>query len=208
MDDPISARYRLDGEEVVEANRIARWANRVQAIPSRWLRWCVGVFVRFLGMCWVFFGVIGLIPGNGIVRLEESSPLLIVLGLGVLTLVWPFFRDKTCRWLVLRSFRKLPERETTIEWLISDEDLSVQSSLADSRFRWELVEKVVDASNGFLIYTNKLTAHWIPVHAFDAKDGADRFQKLARSRVSNYVVLSAGRRALAKDLPKILLDEI
>jgi len=81
-----------------------------------------------------------------------------------------------------RVFRKagaMVEPDQKVTFVADGHRLRSISAGTDSSVIWELVSRVIEAPQGFLIYTQGL-ARWLPNHAFRDEDDRERFSVLAR----------------------------
>jgi hypothetical protein len=90
-------------------------------------------------------------------------------------------------------FTKLSEGEKDVEWQFTDEILEQRTLHTALSFRWELVTKVVELPDGFMIYRRPIASDWIPGDAFDSPINARLFARLAESHAKEYVLIGECR---------------
>ncbi len=126
-------------------------------------------------------------------RAEKLEALLPMTG--ITSVLWGIWFWSTRRWRVnlRKSIRAIPEELRWTEWTLGDEFFESRHAGATVQQRWSMFSKVVEAPVGFLVYDNPQTFSLLPAHAFASAEAVRQFAELARSRVSNYVVLGECR---------------
>jgi hypothetical protein len=133
---------------------------------------------------------------------DLAIPLL--FGVGLLYLFYP--QNFLNRLWYRHNCRSLPEATRSIEWGFGPADLWSRTELAESVYRWELFQTIVETRRCFLLYQGPHLALWLPDRAFSSPGMLRMFSDLARTKVPNYVVLGECRFP-AKPEP-IGLDEL
>ncbi len=90
-------------------------------------------------------------------------------------------------------YRALPEATRSIEWGFEPEQLWSRTELAESVFRWELFQTIVETPKCFLFYQGQHLLLWLPARAFSSPGMLRMFTDLTRAKVPNYVVLGECR---------------
>lgn len=178
-DDRIEASYLWTVEEFVKLNE----AHRKHSTSP---------IVRFVG---AFIIVVLVVVG---VVLIITNPAPGLNGIGAVLCAYALFLIYLIIWGQPRGWRRVfekagasaqPGEKLTI--LADAGQLRMTTGKADGWVAWELVTKVVESREGFLIYRNT-QFHWLPHHAFRDEEDRERFARLAEARAAKFVPLARG----------------
>jgi hypothetical protein len=81
---------------------------------------------------------------------------------------------------VLKQFRANPSADQDVIWRIEVHELASETKGASTTFKWNMLVKVVERSDGFLLFPQPKLAHWIPKNAFEDDEQIGRFRELVR----------------------------
>jgi hypothetical protein len=167
----IEATFKWSAAEMLKA----QYANMRSSPTSR--------KIRRGALIW---GAIALLLGIAILivhgfQVADSFFGLFLSVMGTALLLFPVWTRR----IILQQYAKRPDRDLEVSWAVSPEEIFSKTEASDSRFEWRMISRVVESSQGFLLYPNDQIFHWLPKHAFEA-DGAKRFADLAESRVKRY----------------------
>lgn len=185
MDDLVTARYTMAADDFVDfcvANQRHLWRS------SPVLKLGKVVFFLFLAVLaagwFVQRGPLALQPW---VWLRDLTIPLLVIGL----VVYLFRPSNLLNRLGFQyQFRSMvPEAARSTEWGFDGEGLWYRNALAESTFRWELCETIVESPRCFLFYQASRNIACLPSRGFSSPGMLRSFTDLARLRVPNYVVL-------------------
>ncbi len=181
MDEPIIVRYRWTPDELLAARR---W-HRKRAIRAPY--WA-GLHLIF-GLV-AFLGVLGVLTRVGIVKPHKDHVPLWATVLCLLAgIQWFVIRPLFRRRDVERQFRKQPALNTEMYWQFTPESVVVANNVATMETRWEGILRVAQCPGGFLLYQSEGYFYWLPQHGFASHIDFDRFGRLAREKVTQFVEL-------------------
>lgn len=118
----------------------------------------------------------------------RSNPVWELLGAVAMIAVGSyilFFRKHDVRWTLGRRFRRRPDKDTEIVFLLSEEGVSYSSSVGEGRSPWEGFTKVRKGERGYLLFPNDSIYLWLPFHAFGSVDDLIRADELIRRKVAD-----------------------
>jgi len=194
--DPVSARY-LWGPDLL-AEGLAAHSRYATSWPKKVFIGLAGLF--YLGMS---FGMPILILTHRATSPEIRRNAVIALCIFVPLWAWIFHavRHKTLlRWRCRKAFRSIPGGASLVEWSLGPVELDSRTGLTASTFLWPAFLKVVEASNGFLLYQSALFFNYIPAQGFVSEGELARFREIARTQATRYIV-SGECRYLGKPVP-------
>jgi len=169
MDDIIKLQYEWNAREAVSA----RDAHELLAFrkPFR----IVANIIAFLAM---FAGIYRIIVFGW-----SLFPMAIFCG----GFYWMFLRRYDIAWTFRRRFKKRPDNNKTVKWLISENELhSTVEGIGETTLNWASFSKAVHTPQGFLLYPNEQIYNWLPHHGFiDANDIA-RLSQIVKTKVVKY----------------------
>ena len=165
MEQLITVQFRPTLQDALEAQSYHR---RMAVHP--WIR--LGLYV--ISGLLVLIGALGLLRGIG------SSMVLLIAGL-----YYPALRPLERRWQIERAFSKDPDKESGVEWQISDEALKVKTSKWSSDLTWPAITKAFSTRCGFLLYVSD-TPLWLPRRGFTESDTLQRVTEIIRAKVSAF----------------------
>jgi hypothetical protein len=199
MDEMITARYTWTDADYVEVCVAKhRYSMRGPIVgPAR-------IFFIGLGVLAVVAETVkqGVVPNPWTILPDLAFPLLLVGGLFYL-----FYPKNFLNVLWYRHHcRSLPSGFRSVEWGFEPEQLWTRTELAESVFRWELFQTIVETPKCFLFYQGQHLLLWLPARAFSSPGMLRMFTDLARAKVPNYVVLGVCQ-FLAKPEP-VGLEEL
>jgi hypothetical protein len=133
-----------------------------------------------------FWGVVCLMIAAGTfttIRFgTESGGLSVLLyGLGGVAFV-RILRPWILRW----QFSKRPDRNSEIEWRISNAGIRSKTNNGNADQSWAAFTKVVQTKGGFLFYPTSQIFHWLPRCGFASDSDFDRVAQLALENASQY----------------------
>ena len=169
MNEPIVVSYRMSAEEFLRSQRQAMRQQRV----TRWypkFTFAIGILIVLSGLSTYWQGT------NGPVGLIFTFVFASVF------FAMPFYLKRAS----LKFYSRLPTRDKEIAWEISLDSLVCRSDLGSSQFIWAALTKVVQTSEGFLLYPNDHICHWLPTSAFRNHEDLTHFVELARTRVPRF----------------------
>jgi hypothetical protein len=152
------------------------------------------------GLAFAFGGIIALlILVAAIMLMLEGFELVPVLTFSMMLPVavyWFVLRNQVNEWCAMRGFDQSPAANVEVLWEISEAGLAQEcKGLSSLRADWKLVSKVVDAGDGYLLYTYRQTLfYWLPFSGFEGPHCIDGFQNLIRERPIEFVQLSRTAR--------------
>lgn len=162
MEEPIVIRYRWTAEELFRATRYSwrhMFSPRLRIILVGWAALLTGVSF------WA-----GLAPVTSLLFL--------------LVILYAFFLGElTLGWTVRRRFKQRPDRDTEIEWRVTEEKLRIHSKLGESEVAWEVFAKGLLAPDGVLLYPSNEIFHWVPREGFANNTEFERFLELTKSKI-------------------------
>jgi len=130
---------------------------------------------------------IGILFGGGnllIHGLQGSGVLgLFCLVAAVSFLAIPLF----VRQMTLRHYAKRPDRDMVILWEFYPDRITSRTEASSSMFEWRMISRVLQTTEGFLLYPNDRVFHWLPAHAFREPADVEAFAQLAKSKVRDFV---------------------
>ena len=167
---PIVCQYRWVLDELLKAHK-GHWKEMCRR-PFRILLSLTGVvFIVFAA--WLFaFGYFG------VAAIWVAAALWVFWGRGVIR-----------KLLIVRHFRKRPDRDQNLRVAFAEDGVSFTTEGAHGTSEWRLFSKARKCREGYLLYDNDRIFHWIPNDGFDSEDGRERFEQLLRRKVPNYKVL-------------------
>jgi len=114
-------------------------------------------------------------------------------GWPVLTVVFPLggvyfllLRKLDVRWTLRRRFKKRPDRDLRITWILAEDALQIETEETQSKENWSQISKVRKARNGFLLYPNDQMFYWLPITSFASEVDWNRTEELLRSKVKDF----------------------
>jgi hypothetical protein len=163
MDDPVTASFQWSAEELLTAQRL-HMRHSPQFRNFRRARWTI-VPLGILGGSGVLF-IHGLRP-DGVLGL-----LCVVAGMALLAV--PLF----VRRMTLRHYARRPDRGMVVKWEFYSDHISAKTEASSSTFEWRMISRVLQATEGFLLYPNDRIFHWLPTHAFREAANVEAFTQL------------------------------
>jgi len=145
MDNPITASFQWSAEELLTAQRI-HMRHSPEFRKFRRVRWTI-VPMGILGGGFVLF-IHGLRP-DGVLGL-----LCVVAGISFLAA--PLF----VRRMTLRHYARRPDRDMVVSWEFYSDHISTKTEASSSAFEWRMILRVLQATEGFLLYPNDRIFHW------------------------------------------------
>jgi len=102
--------------------------------------------------------------------------------LGLILMGIPWFTKRTFRY----QFGKSPHRDSEVAWSFTDEGLSAQGDGFTESLSWSKVYRLVDTTDGFLIYPQATMYYWAPFSGFGNNSEVEDVRQVARSKVMTY----------------------
>lgn len=112
-----------------------------------------------------------------------SIPTVLFPAAGIYFLL---LRKLDVRWTLRRRFRKRPNRDLRLTWILGDDALQIKTEESESKGKWSQIARVRRARNGFLLYPNYQIFNWLPITAFASEDDWNRAGELLRSKVKDF----------------------
>ena len=169
--DMVTASFQWSAEEFLTAQRV-HMRHSPQFRKFRRARWTI-----------VPLGILG---GGGVLVIHGLRPdgvlglLCVVAGISFLAV--PLF----VRRMTLRHYARRPDRGMVVSWEFHPDYISTKTEASSSTFEWRMISRVLQATEGFLIYPNERIFHWLPIHAFCGAEDVESFTQLAKSKVQNF----------------------
>ena len=188
MDDPISARYLWDANEMTEAWYAHNRSSVMRPISRLMFRFVNLVYLAIpLGIL-IFLAIRPDIPD---LTRRNCINLLVIF---ILLWCWSFFVQKRSfmRWRARRALRSVPQGAQVVTWSINTNELTNHTSVTSTTLMWPVFLKAVETPKGFLLYRSDKFYHWIPTSGFVSETEMVRFAEVARSQVADYRVWSTG----------------
>jgi len=90
-------------------------------------------------------------------------------------------------WMTKRQLRLSVMRGHEVTWRITPDRLLCDGGeMFRNEFSWSVVHSATESASGFLLYTSRAIANWLPFDGFDSPDHVDAFRKLLVSRVPKF----------------------
>ena len=102
--------------------------------------------------------------------------------LGIMLLKLDWFTKRTFR----SQFKKLPYIDSAISWTFTDDAFSSEGEGFQASLDWTKVHKLVDTTDGFLIYPQALLYYWVPFRGFADPSDIEAVRQVAMSKVKTY----------------------
>jgi len=118
---------------------------------------------------------------------SSASPTACVIS--ALAIYWFFLRRQVNDWWLSRGFDKTPAANELIQWEFSEEQVSQEcAGLVSFKADWKVFSKIMEASDGFLLYTYpKNMFYWLPFAGFQAPEGIEKFKSIVHRKQIPYV---------------------
>ncbi len=91
------------------------------------------------------------------------------------------------REMTLRHYAKRPDRDMVILWEFYPDRITSRTEASSSTLEWRMISRVLQTTEGFLLYPNDRVFHWLPAHAFREPADVEAFAQLAKSKVRDFV---------------------
>ncbi len=172
MKDPINIKFMWTSDEAV----IAHTSHRMHSCrkPFRFAANLIAILAMLAGIYrivvfgWAFFPVVVFAGG----------------------FYWLFVRRYDLAWAVRRRFKKRPDKDKMVNWVISEDALhSSVEGIGEATIQWESISKVVHAPKGFLFYPNDQIYNWFPHTGFTRENDIAKVAELAKSKVAKFIKL-------------------
>lgn len=166
---PITASFRWSKDEFLLSQRLAMRCSR----EGRWIsrfNTAVGALILLSGIVTLYQHIIGWLG------------FLFTIVFGGFLLSMPFFARRAA----LKFYSQKPDRDMEVIWDISEDGVRSKTPLAVSENTWLFFPRVIRAREGFLLFPSARIFHWLPMHAFRNTEDAERFARLAKSKVRAY----------------------
>jgi len=135
------------------------------------------------------FGV--LVPWLGFMFALIGSGLFFILNIYVVeTFIAGFiFLLTACfmRWELWRRAKRLININNHYKWEINDKELKSSTEGSETRFVWEKLFKIHEREEGFLLFTQKHLAYWLPKKGFKSEADIELFCRLVKSKPLKFV---------------------
>lgn len=99
---------------------------------------------------------------------QRSPSLRLALMAMAFAIYWLFLRRRVNEWCLTYDFDKDPAANTVIQWEFSEAHVTQEcAGLVSLTADWKILSKVVEVSNGFLLYLYpKNLIQWLPLARF------------------------------------------
>ena len=97
-----------------------------------------------------------------------------------------FLRKYDIRWGIRMHFKKRPDSGAHVVWILGEDSLQINTGESESKMNWSQISKVRKAMNGFLLYSNDMMFHWLPVTALESEDDRTRAEELLRRKIKDF----------------------
>ena len=98
----------------------------------------------------------------------------------LVSLYWFFIRQFERRWFTARMFKKRPDNNVELNWTFSESGIETSSNLAESKFSWAAIAKIVATPEGLMLYPTPEIFHWLPSCAFASLSDMDVVVAMAK----------------------------
>jgi len=162
------AQYQLTKDEAISAAKQHRKTNLRKSTATT-----VNIMAVLLGVLALF-----IISLEGLTSFIGLNCLLIL----AVCLSW-FFRHEIEDWVVGVIYARRTNESALIKWEFSEEDIQIDfDSLVSTTMKWKLIQEIVEAEDGFIIYTKKPHYFfWLPLSAFVIQDNIYHFKRIISS---------------------------
>ena len=119
----------------------------------------------------------------------RSSTSITAFVLMAFAVYWLFLRRRVNEWWLTRGFDKTPAANAAVQWGFSEQQLAQEcAGLVSFQAEWKVLSKVMEASDGFLLYTYpKNMFYWLPFVGFESPEGIEKFKSIIQSKQIKYV---------------------
>ena len=160
--------YLMDLPSYLDARR-AFLAQRVH--PS--LQWVIRWSSRLLAVLFLYLALLMPVPpGNdtgGHVVLVILATLMLVAGPAIRAL-----------WRL--QYREQKIRETKVAFTFDPDVVALWTPVVTMSTRWDFFTRLVETREGFLLYLNDVSFHWLPGSAFEPH-AREQFVAMARDKI-------------------------
>ncbi len=128
---------------------------------------------------------------------QRASSAIPAFPLIIFAIYWLFLRRRVNDWGLTRGFDKNPAANAVIQWEFSQAHLTQEcAGLVSFTAEWKILSKVVEASDGFLLYAYpKNMFYWLPFAGFETTESIEAFKRIARSKQIQYVSLKPTQKS-------------
>jgi YcxB-like protein len=119
----------------------------------------------------------------------RSSVSISSLILITFAVYWLFLSRRVNEWFLTRGFDKTPAANAVVLWQFSEQQLAQEcAGVVSFQAEWKLLSKVMEVSDGFLLYTYpKNMFYWLPFAGFEKPEGIEAFKSIVQSKQIKYV---------------------
>jgi hypothetical protein len=168
MEQPIIVGYRWTVDEFIAANSLVNQRSML-----------IRPFFRILLVMIILFAILSM----GFILYQKNWGLLAIFAIVGLAVV---IRKPLNRWGWRRQFTKHPNQNFELEMQFTSSIIYSSSKLGKSETIWDAIIEVVEAKNGFLMFTTPQICLWLPIHGFQNENDIITFRTLAQSKVTKY----------------------
>lgn len=73
-----------------------------------------------------------------------------------------------------------------VSWEFYPDRIINKTEASSATMEWRMISRVLQTTQGFLLYPNDHIFHWLPVHAFRQTTDIETFAQLANSKVRHF----------------------
>ena len=129
--------------------------------------------------------------GVGFMGLASNEPWALPKALAMIAVgsYFLFFRKHDVRWTLRRRFRRRPDRDTEVVFLLDEESVSGTSPAGDGSTPWSAFVKVRKGDRGYMLFPLDSVYYWLPFHAFGSVEDLVRADELIRRKVADSAIV-------------------
>ena len=90
------------------------------------------------------------------------------------------------RRMTLQHYARRPDQDMLVNWEFYPDHIVSKTEASSATLEWRMISRVLQATQGFLLYPNVRMFHWLPIHAFREPADSKAFAQLAKSKVQHY----------------------
>lgn len=127
-------------------------------------------------------GILVVLSIVNLFQVDSFFSILPALLPGLFLLGMPSF----LRYLARRNVRKLPTLGKEMTWQLNKEGISGTTASSSFSQTWGSMEEALIAEDGFLLYSQKIVANWIPKSAFASEADFQQAQQLIQEGIKKH----------------------
>ena len=114
--------------------------------------------------------LLGLIVLDWIFRPSSTTPPIIAMTPLALFCIYLLIPNRFNAWYIGRGMAKRYGQSFELEFHFSEDEVKSRSDLGEATTKWRIFVKIVETSDGFLLYYFKNSFTWLPYSAFESQD--------------------------------------